>query len=349
MPAMLNRYARQAPPMGRLLTLLTATVLGGSTLTACHDGATAPDPYTPVATTIEITDPGLVRDGDVLGLTATVKDQRQRAMSGVAVQFAVTDPTVALVGPGNILTALREGTTELVAVAGSLQQRRPLVVVLHPATAIEVPQPTYALFINAQQRIPTIVRGLGDRILTGRPLTWQSSNTAVARVDDTGLVTAVGQGEATISVRYGTLVRNIPVQVAAYATLYRVANIDGRPLPTNVHEELITRDDGSQYTLIERLESGLMSAGPRYELTMTIADIERTELQGNTIERVIRRRTLRDEGLLWYNWLDASASLQSSLIGGLTHELRPDLNGPRVFFRIAGTNTIWGLGMQRQQ
>lgn len=243
-----------------------------------------------VAATIEITDPGLVRDGDTIVLTARVKDQRGRPLPTVSVQFAVTDPTVAVVGPGNVLIALREGSTELVAVAGALEQRRPLLVVLHPVTDLDVPPAPYALFVHG-----------------------------------------------------------VPVQVAAYATRYRVASIEGRVLPVNVHEERVTRDDGSSYTLIERLEAGQLSIGPRYELSMTIADIERYELQGNVIDRVMRRRTVRDEGALAYNWLDASAWLQSSTVGGLTHSVRTEPDGPRLFFRIAGTNAVWALGLREPQ
>jgi hypothetical protein len=342
MPAINTRVSRMVNS-SRVLLVALATV----TFSACGDDEIgAPIPYTPVATTIDIADPGFVRDGDTITLAATVRDQRQRTMSTAPVQFSVTDTSIATIAPGNVFTALREGTTEIVAVAGAVQQRRPVTVVLHPATAIELWQPSYTLFVNAQQRIPVIVRGLGDRVLTGRPLTWQSSNPTVARVDQTGLVTAVAPGDAAITVNYGTLERRIPVQVAAYGTSYRIATIDGRPLPAVVYEEVITRDDGSQYTLVERLESGTVAMGDQYRITMTVAEIERTVLQGNVIDRVMRRRTVRDEGLLTYNWLDGSGSLVSTLVGGLSHGLLPDLNGPRVRFRLGGTDTIWWLGLR---
>lgn len=349
MPLFIDQHMRSGARRSRD-TLMAAIMMMAIVLGACHRDTAGPDERdTPVATTIEITDPGLVRDGDTIVLTARVKDQRGRPLPTVSVQFAVTDPTVAVVGPGNVLIALRDGSTELVAVAGALEQRRPLLVVLHPVTDLDVPPAPYALFVHAQQRIPVVVRGLGGRILTDRPLTWRSSNPAVARVDDTGLVTATGPGEATVTVRHGTFVRGVPVQVAAYATRYRVASIEGRVLPVNVHEERVTRDDGSSYTLIERLEAGQLSIGPRYELSMTIADIERYELQGNVIDRVMRRRTVRDEGALAYNWLDASAWLQSSTVGGLTHSVRTEPDGPRLFFRIAGTNAVWALGLREPQ
>lgn len=345
MPAILNRYAQRTGTLGRALFAPVAF----AAMVACSDTTTESDSYIPAATSIAIADPGLVRDGDVITLAATVKDQRQRTMTSVPVQFVTVDPTVAVVTGGNVLTALREGTTELVAVAGTVQQRRPLSVVLHPVAAIDVATPTVTLLVNGQQRIAPTVRGLDGRVLTGRPLTWESGNPAVARVSPDGLVTAVGAGETFVVARYGTISRVVNIQVAALATSYAVSNIDGRTLPANVYEELITRDDGSKFVLVERLEAGTVTVGDRYTVNLTIAEIERTAFQGNTIERVMRRRTINDQGAVHYNWLNATARFESSLVGTLSHEVRPDLLGPRLLFRLSGTNTIWGLGLRTAQ
>ncbi|GAB1342898.1 Ig-like domain-containing protein [Gemmatimonas sp.] len=345
MPAILNRYPHRSGALGRVLV---ATAMF-ATMTACADSTTESDSYVPVATSITIADPGLVRDGDVVALAATVQDQRQRTMTSAPVQFVTVDPTVAVVTGGNVLTALREGTTELVAVSGTVQQRRPIAVVLHPVTAIEVPTPTVTLLVNSEQRIVPTVRGLDGRVLTGRALTWESGNPAVARVSTDGLVTAVGAGETFIVARYGTITRAVVIQVAALATSYTVREIDGRTLPANVYEELITRDDGSKYVFVERLEAGTVTVGDRYTVNLTIAEIERTVFQGNTIERVIRRRTISDQGSVHYNWLNATARFESSMVGTLSHEVRPDQFGPRLLFRLGGTDTIWGLGLHTTQ
>jgi len=304
--------------------------------------------YTPVATAVQIGDLGVVRDGDVRPLVATVKDQKGREMTGVPVQFASTDPTVAIVGAGNLLTALREGVTEIVAVAGTAQQRVVLNVVLHPATALEVNVTALTMLAREQRTVTATLRGLDNRVLN-RTLVWQSSNANVARVDAQGRITAIAPGTARISVQYGTLTQVIAVDVGGYAATYAVTTIDGRALPANVYEEIITRDDNSTYTLIERLESGVVTFADRYDVVLTVADIERTTFQGNVIERVVRRRQVRDDGLVEYNWLDARARLLSAKVGGLTHNLTPDGPGQRLDFRIGGTNTIWSLALRTAQ
>lgn len=250
-------------PRAARLTLVAVLALGS---TGCFTDSVAPVPYTPAPTTLQIADPGALRVGDAVELTATVKDQQLQTMPNVTVQFAVTDPTVASITAGRVLTALREGTTDIVAIAGSGTQ-------------------------TVQQR-------------------------------------------RTVSVQ----ARATPATVR-----YPVQRIDNATLPAIVYQEDITRDDGSSYTLIERLEAGEIVMGDRYEVRLTVADIERYSLQGNVIERVMRRRTVRDDGLVYYNWLNGSAQLISTSVGGLSHTLTTSGQQLQLAFRIGGTNTIWSL------
>ncbi|AMW03869.1 Ig-like domain-containing protein [Gemmatimonas phototrophica] len=320
---------------------------------ACSGDSVAPAPVTPVATSIEIQDLGLVRDGDVVELSAVVKDQQQRPMPSIDVLFTVTDPTVASITGGRVLTALREGTTDIVAITGSgaraVQQRRTLSVVLHPATAIDVGTGRLDLQVHQHANVTATLRGLDNRLLTGRTLTWHSSNTGVAQVDAAGNVRAISPGAASITVRYGTLSRSVPVQVVAAGTRYPVLRINNITLPVVVYEEEITRDDGSTYTLIERLESGDVVVGDRYEVRLAVADIERYTLQGNVIERVMRRRIVRDDGLVYYNWLNGSAQLISTMVGGLSHTMTTVGQDLQLTFRLGGTNTIWNLSARLPQ
>lgn len=314
-----------------------------------NDGTVTEPAYTPVATTVQLTDLGVVRDGDVRQLSATVKDQKGREMMGAPVLFVSTDPSVATIGLGNTLTALREGVTDIVAVAGNVQQRTTLAVQLHPAVALEVNTTALTMLSNELRTVQATLRGLDNRVLRNRTLQWQSSNANVARVDDQGRITAVAPGNARITVQYGTLSRVVTVDVGGYATAMNVTNIDGRALPANVYEEIVTRADGSTYTAIERLEAGTVTFSDRYTISFTIADIERYTFQGNVIERVVRRRQIGDEGILEYNWLDARARLLSTKVGGLTHEIVPDGSAFRLNFRIGGTYTIWALGLRTVQ
>jgi len=53
--------------------------------------------------------------------------------------------------------------------------------------------------VGGTQQLTATTRDASGNVLTGRTVTWTSSNTGVATVSTTGLVTAVAAGSATIS------------------------------------------------------------------------------------------------------------------------------------------------------
>ena len=65
--------------------------------------------------------------------------------------------------------------------------------------------------INAQGVILTSSNGVPVSV----PVTWTSSNTAIATVDGTGLITGVGVGSCTITAADGSLTASIPITVVA--------------------------------------------------------------------------------------------------------------------------------------
>lgn len=65
--------------------------------------------------------------------------------------------------------------------------------------SVTVSPATNALTVGATQQLTATVLDLHGVTLTGRVVTWSSSNTAVATVDANGVVTAVAAGSATIT------------------------------------------------------------------------------------------------------------------------------------------------------
>lgn len=339
-----HRIDRQRHAM-RIAAALFATALSA---TACSDRSSTAVEASRI-TTVAVQLPAVVRDGDVISLTAHVKDQFGRTMSGVPVQWSVLDPSIATITNAGLLTAFREGTTQVVAVAGDVHDRRTLQVTLHPVTDLAVAQSQLQIMAGVQYAVHATVRGLGGRVLLHRPLEWRSSDSTIARVSSTGLITAMAPGTATVTVSYGTLRQAIDVTVRGVATVYNVADLDGARLPAVVHDELIIRPDGSSYHLIERLEGGSVTLDGGYQVRLNVTVSERWELNGNVMERVMARRTETDRGTLDYHWLDGSARLFSERVGGLTHSLRDTNGGLLLTYRIGGTFTIWSLGLRAPQ
>src|SRR3989475_8321814 len=70
----------------------------------------------------------------------------------------------------------------------------------HAAVAsLAVAPQTLTVGVGATAQLTAIPRDANGVFLTGRSVTWASSNTAVATVNTTGLVTGVAEGQATIT------------------------------------------------------------------------------------------------------------------------------------------------------
>jgi hypothetical protein len=325
---------------------LAALLLVG--LTACGDEATTtpvPDALTPAA--VVIADPGVVREGDVITLRAEARTAAGRVVPNVNVRWASVDPTIAAVTESGTLTALREGTTEIVATAGALQQRRVLNVVLHPAVSLELQALGIDLLLGTRGGVTPTLRGLDGRLLTNRPITFESSNDAVVRVTSTRELIPVSAGTALITARYGGLSATMSVRVLApVMNAYTVRAVNDAPLPFVLSDEVVSDNGFERVREITRIESGSVTIGDPYAVTLQIVHLQRSEIMGNTGERVLSRQTIRDQGRFEYNPENGSGLLRSTLVGGLTHvfEYTPQRTG--LWFRLPGTTTILALGLR---
>src|SRR6185437_9118865 len=68
-----------------------------------------------------------------------------------------------------------------------------------PQTSLAVAPTMANVMVGQQIQLIATVKDASGAVLTGRPVTWASSNTAVATVDMTGLVRGLALGQATIT------------------------------------------------------------------------------------------------------------------------------------------------------
>ena len=68
-----------------------------------------------------------------------------------------------------------------------------------PVSSIVVSATASSINVGATDQVTATLKDAAGNVLTGRTITWSSSNTAVATVDATGLVTALSEGTTTIS------------------------------------------------------------------------------------------------------------------------------------------------------
>lgn len=99
--------------------------------------------------------------------------------------------------------------------------------------------------VGKTRQLTAIVQDSAGNELTGRLVRWSSSDTALVKVDSTGLVTGIAAGPAVITARSGRAVDSAPVfvlgSVASVKVTPRSATVlvgETRPLTATVRDEL---------------------------------------------------------------------------------------------------------------
>jgi uncharacterized protein YjdB len=186
--------------------LITAVGAGSTTVTATSEGKTGTVAVTvasPVvgSVTVAPTTASLAVAATTT-LTATVRDANGAVMSGTAVTWSSDNPQTAAVSQSGVVTGVQPGTATITATAGGKSGTATITVALAPVATVTLSPPQLNLRDRNNQRTGTLTVTLKDangNTLTGRTVTWSSSNTSVATVTQSGVVTAQGRGNATIT------------------------------------------------------------------------------------------------------------------------------------------------------
>ena len=187
----------------RHFIVLSAAMATVAWAAACGDGGTeppAPPPDPPRATTVTVTPATaeLTALGETVQLRAEVRDQNGQAMAGAAVSWASSSAAVATVSAAGLVTAASNGRASITATAGSASGSA-TVTVAQEVSAVAVSPAADTLVAGDTLRLTAEAADANGHTVGGAEFTWASSDTLVAVVDDSGLVTGVGAGEAEIA------------------------------------------------------------------------------------------------------------------------------------------------------
>jgi len=194
---------------------LTALLL----LAACGDGGTTPTspptPPTPVATSITLsaTTLSFASLGATQQLSATVKDQNGATMASASVTWSTSAASVATVSASGLVTAVASGTATITATAGSANGTAGVTVT--QAAANMVLSDTVVTFsaLGDTSRVTATVQDQNRNDISGATATWATSDTTIAIVSSSGLITSVAEGAVLISATMGSLSAGIAVTV----------------------------------------------------------------------------------------------------------------------------------------
>ena len=182
----------------------------------------------PVAAVTVVLTPASVIAGQSSQATATTRDALNNVLTGRVVTWQSSNTTVATVNASGAITTLAVGTASITATSESRSGFATLTVTAPPpapvATVSVVVAPTSVIAGQPSQATATL-RDANSNVLSGRVITWQSSNTTVATVDANGLVTTLAAGTANITATsesqsgFATLTVTAPVGQVATITV----------------------------------------------------------------------------------------------------------------------------------
>src|SRR5213076_1246794 len=140
-----------------------------------------------------------VQTGLTVQLAATPQDANGAALSGRAVSWSSSNTSVATVNGSGLVTAVTPGSATITATSEGKSGTSSISVTKIPVVSVDVTPATATVHSGQTVQLTGTPRDANGAALSGRVVTWSSSNTSVATVNSSGLVSGVTPGSATIT------------------------------------------------------------------------------------------------------------------------------------------------------
>jgi plastocyanin len=181
----------------------------------CAQETGAP-PAPPKAASVEITPTGVqAHVGDKVKFTAVAKDAEGHTLDVKPRVWIALPPDIAGADADGNVIFRAAGQVTIGAVVAGKPGFTSATVVTPPAAKIEVEQVTKALAVGSSTILNASARSANDDPRTDVAIKWSSQSPAIAKVDESGLVTALAPGSATLVANGGPVSSEVTVRVVA--------------------------------------------------------------------------------------------------------------------------------------
>jgi len=183
--------------------VVTGAAVGTATITATSEGksgsATITVSTVPVATVTVAPPSAGLNTGQTVQLSATTRDSLGNVLAGRVVTWGSSAPSVATVTSGGLVTGVAAGTATMTATSEGKSGTSAITVTFVPVATVTVTPASANLAVGQTVQLTATTKDANGNPLSGRTITWSSSNTAVATVTTSGSVKGVTAGSATIT------------------------------------------------------------------------------------------------------------------------------------------------------
>lgn len=191
-------------------------VLAAALAVACGGDTTEPPPQrpVPVATTVLVTPASatIAAIDDTVRFSADVRDQEGQPMTGVAINWLSSDLFVATVNTVGVARATGNGTATVTATVRGVSGTATLTVEQQVA-AVAVSPDSSVLVVGETLPLEVAVVDTKGHAVQGAQVAWESRDTTVAMVDESGRVTAAGVGRTQVTAVSDEVVAEVAVAV----------------------------------------------------------------------------------------------------------------------------------------
>lgn len=176
---------------------------GTATITATSEGKSATAAVTvvspPIASVTVLPASDTVEVGGSATLTATVKDVTGAIVPDAAVTWVSSNAAVATVSATGVVTGTAVGVATISATSEGKSGSSSVTVQPVPVASLTLDPASVTLAPDETATLVATTRSADGTVLTGRVVTFASSNVKVATVSSDGIVTGVAPGTATIT------------------------------------------------------------------------------------------------------------------------------------------------------
>ncbi len=201
--------------------VVTAVAAGSVTISAIVSGKTGSAPLTvtaPKTTTVNVSPASVtLKAGQTAQFSATPLDASGKPINGRPVSWKSGDFGVASISSAGLLTAKTAGTVKVTATVDSVPGTADLVVMPPPPTKVAVALAAASITAGTTTQATATLTDSTGKVTSGA-VTWSSSNTAIATVSASGVVTGVAAGSAVITGTSGSITGSANLTVTAAST-----------------------------------------------------------------------------------------------------------------------------------
>ena len=198
--------------------LVTAAANGTATITASAGQASGSATVTvaQVVSSVAVApaEANFAALGDTLRLTAEALDANGHAVAGAEFSWGTSDDSVATVDATGLVTAAANGTVTITATAGEASGSAAVTVEQVVISVTVAPAEANFGALGDTLRLAASAFDANGHAVAGAEFSWESSDSTVATVDASGLVTTMARGSVTITATSGSVAGSAVVSVA---------------------------------------------------------------------------------------------------------------------------------------